>query len=72
MVTYLDALVQLCCGEGGTLQTNIAAMWGVLQVYGPHWVCPSSLVCAFQVNTAQVLCRSTIQGGPCISCTSQV
>ena len=28
MVTYLGLLVQLCCGEGGTLQANIAGMCG--------------------------------------------
>ena len=28
MVTYLDSHVQLCCGEGGTLQTNTAGMCG--------------------------------------------
>ena len=53
MVSYLGSLVQLCYVEGGTLHTSIAGMWGVLLVYGPHWVCPSSLVCAFQVYTAQ-------------------
>ena len=28
MVTYLGSFVQLCCGEGGTLQTNITGMCG--------------------------------------------
>ena len=28
MVTYLSSLVQLCCGKGGTLQTNIMACVG--------------------------------------------
>ena len=28
MVIYLDSLVQLCCGEGGTLQTNITGGCG--------------------------------------------
>ena len=28
MVTYLGSLVQLCCGEGGTLQTNITGVCG--------------------------------------------
>ena len=28
MVTCLGSLVQLCCGEGGTLQTNIAGVCG--------------------------------------------
>ena len=27
-VTYLGSLVQLCCGEGGTLQTNITGVCG--------------------------------------------
>lgn len=42
--TYLGSLVQLCFGVRGTLQTNIAGVcvWGVLAVYGPHWVCYSS------------------------------
>ena len=42
VVTYLGSLVQLCCGEGGTLQTNITDLCGgVFALYGPHWVCPS-------------------------------
>ena len=28
VVTYLGSLVQLCCGEGGTLKTNITGMCG--------------------------------------------
>ena len=28
MVTYLGSLVQLCCGEGGTLQANITGVCG--------------------------------------------
>ena len=28
-------------------------VWGVLAMYGPHWVCPTYGVCAFQVYTAQ-------------------
>ena len=28
MVIYLGSLVQLCCGEGGTLQTNITGVRG--------------------------------------------
>ena len=28
MVTYLGSLVQLCCGEGGTQQTNMAGVCG--------------------------------------------
>ena len=32
---YLGSLVQLCCGEGGTLQTSLRVS-GVLKVCGPH------------------------------------
>ena len=39
MVTYLGSLVQLRCGEGGTLQTNITGVCWECSVYGPHWVC---------------------------------
>ena len=47
MITYLDSLFHLCCGEGGILQTNITGrVWEVLIVYGPHWICPSSRQCA--------------------------
>ena len=28
-------------------------VWGVLAMYGPHWVCPTHGVCAFPVYTAQ-------------------
>ena len=43
VVTYLGSLVQPCRVEGRILQTNIAGMcWGVLALYGLHWVCPSS------------------------------
>ena len=28
MVTYLGSFVQVCCGEGGTLQTNITGVYG--------------------------------------------
>ena len=37
-------------------------VWGVLAVYGPHWVCPSS----------RLLSRGTVQSGHCVLCTSQV
>ena len=48
MVTYLALLVQLCCGAGGRTTANEYHwhVWGVLTVYGPHWVCPRSRWCA--------------------------
>ena len=58
MATYLGSLVQLCCAEGGTLQTNTAgtcgecSQWmdhtgfataqGGLYIPGPHCSCPGS------------------------------
>ena len=54
MVTFLGSLVHLCCGEGGTLQTNITGM------YGSAWSAWAALgfplihgVCAFPFYTAQ-------------------
>ena len=56
MVTFLGSLVQSCCGEGGTLQTNITG------VCGECWQClshtgfaPAHGLCAFPVYTAQAL-----------------
>ena len=53
MVIYLGSLVQLCCGEGGTLQTNITGMCGECsQCLGHtgfasvHSVCASLIYCA--------------------------
>ena len=54
MVTYLGSLVQLCCGEGGTLQTNITGMCGECsQCLGYTGFAPACGVCAFTVYTAQ-------------------
>ena len=54
MVTYLGSLVQLCCGEGGTLQTNITGVCGECsQCLGHTGFAPTHGVCAFPVYTAQ-------------------
>ena len=54
VVTYLGSLVQLCCGEGGTLQTNITGMCGECsQCLGHTGFAPAHGVCAFLVYTAQ-------------------
>ena len=54
VVTYLGALVQLCCGEGGTLQTNITGMCGECsQCLGHTGFAPTHGICAFPVYTAQ-------------------
>ena len=54
VVTYLGSLVQLCCGEGRTRQTNITDVCGeCLQCLGPHWLCSPPPVCAFPIYNAQ-------------------
>ena len=56
MVTYLSSLVQLCCGEGGTLQTNITGVCGEYsQCLGHTGFAPTHSVCAFPVYTSQTL-----------------
>ena len=54
MVIYLPSLVQLCCGEGGMLQTNITGVCGECsQCLGHTGFAPAHSVCAFPVYTAQ-------------------
>ena len=54
MVTYLGSLVQSCCGEGGTLQTNITGVCGeCLQCLGHTGFAPTHSMCAFPIYTAQ-------------------
>ena len=56
MDTFLGSLVQLCCGEGGTLQTTITGMCGECsQCLGHTGFAPAHGVCAFPVSTAQAL-----------------
>ena len=51
--TFLGSLVQLCCGEGGTLQTNNTGVCSqCLSHTGPV---PTHGVCAFLAHTAQAL-----------------
>ena len=53
-VIYLGSLVQLCCGEGGTLQTNIPGVYGeCLQCLHHTGFASAHGVCAFLVYTAQ-------------------
>ena len=54
MVTYLGSLVQLCCGEGGTLQTNITGTCGKCSQCRDHTgFAPAHSTCAFLVYIAQ-------------------
>ena len=52
MVTYLGSLVQLSYGEGGTLQTNIAGLFGeCLQCMDHTGFAPSSRWCVLPGST---------------------
>ena len=54
MVIYLGSLVQLCYGEGGTLQTNITGVCGECsQCLGHTGFATAHGMCAFPVCTAQ-------------------
>ena len=54
VVTYLGSLVQSCCGEGRTLQTNITGMCGECsQCFSCSGFAPTHSVWAFMVYTAQ-------------------
>ena len=54
MVIYLGSLVQSCCGEGGTLQTNITGVCGECsQCLGHTGFAPNHGMYAFPVYTAQ-------------------
>ena len=53
MVTYLGSLVQLCCGEEGTLQTNITGLCGECsQCLGHTGFASAHGMCAFPVYAA--------------------
>ena len=59
VVTCLGSLVQLCCGEGGTLQTNITSVCGdYLQSMDHTGFAPAHGACAFPLYTAQAPCYS--------------
>ena len=68
MVIYLGSLVQLCCGEGGTLQTNITGMWGeCLQYLGHTGFAPAHRCVCFPYlccSVSRLLCRELSKAGP--------
>ena len=62
MDTFLGSLVQACCGEGGTLQTNNTGVCSqCLNHTGPG---PAHGACALPAHTAQALGCSA---GNCLS-----
>ena len=53
---FLGTLVQSCCGEGGTLPTNITGVCGeCAQCFSRNGFAPTHGVCTFPVYTAQAL-----------------
>ena len=50
MVTYLGSLVQLCCGEGETLKTNVTGVCGECSV-GATLGLPLLTVCVLSQST---------------------
>ena len=64
MVPYLGSLVQWCCGEGGTWQTNITGMCGELAVSATLGLPRSRCVCfpSPHCSGSRLLCR-TAQAG---------
>ena len=54
VATDLGSLVQLCCGEGGTLKTNTAGMCGECSQWMDYTGLPQpKVVCTSWVHTAQ-------------------
>ena len=81
VVAYLGSLVQLCCGEGGILQTNIAGVcvgWReirLLTLMGHTGLIPAHSGMWFpgvHFSVSRLPCRGIVQSGPCLLCTSQV
>ena len=68
MATYLGSFVQLCCGTGGTLQTNIAGVCGACsQCMDYIGFSPAhSSVCfpGLHYSGSRVLCRALSKVGP--------
>ena len=50
---YLGSLAQLCCGEGGTLQTSLACVRSARSVWSTLCLPQLTVACASRVYTAQ-------------------
>ena len=76
MDTCLGSLVQLCCGKGGTLQTNTGCMCGKYLQYMDHtgFATAQGGMCFLVLHClgCRVLCGALSKAGPGVSCTSQV
>ena len=68
MATYLGSFVQLCCGTGGTLQTNIAGMCGACSQcmdYIGFSPAHSNVLSGSTLLRLQGALQGTVQSGPC-------
>ena len=76
MNTYLASLVQLCCGEGGTIQTNTAGLCGECSRWMYHTGFASTQGSMYFMGPhcagSSRLCKGTVPSEPCIACTSHV
>ena len=70
MDAFLGSLVQSCCGEGGTVQTNNTGMCGECsQCFRPTGFGSAHDMCAFPVYTAQALgCSARNRPRPALGC----
>ena len=65
--TFLGSLVQSCCGEGGTLQTNDTGVCS--QCLGHTGPAPALGACALPAHTAQALgCSARNRPRPALGC----
>ena len=68
MVSYLGSLVQLCCGEGGKMQTNIAGVCGECSQCMDHtgFAPAHSGLCFLGLHCSgcRVPCRALSKAGP--------
>ena len=76
LATYLGSLVQLGCGERWTLQTNTAVICGERSQWmdRTEFATTQASVCfpGLHCSGSRLLCKDTVPGGLCMSCTSQV
>ena len=67
VVTFLGSLVQSCCGEGGTLQTNITGVCGACsQCFSHTELVPTHRVCfpILHCSGSRLLCQELSDAGP--------
>ena len=67
VVTFSGLLVQSCCQEGATLQTNTTGVYGKCsQGFSLPGFAPARCVCAFilHFSGSMLLCRELSEAGP--------